>query len=151
MTPLRPPGTTPAAEIGVGMARAEKERVEAVEPWTLDDTERWLRDYPLPATFKWNGTRAYPQYALKKGYGFWLRKAGQYYPPLRGLFALCHEILASLRPGIDAMPSGEDLAALLPKWRDRGELPLIAEDMETAKPGTPHPGENAPNFSNEST
>lgn len=145
---LRPPGSQPVTD-GVGMARAQQIRADAATPWTLDDTERWLTDYPLPATFKWNGQRAYPRYTLKKGYGFWLRTAGPYYPALRGLFALCHAVLAALRPGVDRMPDGERLAAMVTQWKSSEELPLIEEDRAAAQPGTPHPGENAPNLSND--
>lgn len=140
--PMRPPtsanGPSAAATAAPGAA--------AGTIWTHDDTERWLTDYPLPATFRWNGERAYPRYTLKKGYGFWLRVAGQYYPALRGLFAICHEILASLRPGIDPMPDGEQLAARVQSWTKAGELPLTAEDRIERTPGSAHPGENAPSF-----
>lgn len=128
--------------IGQGQAAAQ----EGAAAWTPDDTERWLTDYPLPATFKWNGERAYPRYALKKGYGFWLRTAGPYYPALRGLFGLCHEILSTLRPGIDPMPNGEHMAALLEGWDRSKELPFTDADWATIKPGATHPGENAPTF-----
>ncbi|MCM2304076.1 MAG: hypothetical protein NDJ72_05195 [Elusimicrobia bacterium] len=143
---LRPPGSVALIPPGLGQARAEQLRAESGSAWTLDDTERWLTDYPLPATFKWNGERAYPRYTLKKGYGFWLRVAGQYYPALRGLFALCHEVLAALRPGVDKMPSGEQLAALVQAWDRSKELPLTADDLAAPRSGTPHPGENAPTF-----
>ncbi len=131
--------------VGRGMAAAQ---ILATD-WTPDDTERWLTDYPLPATFKWNGERAYPVYKLVakhkdgrlKGYGFWLRTAGPYHPALRGLFVLCHEILSGLRPGLDPMPSQEQLAALLLKHAGR-QLTLSVEDM--APPQAAHPAENVP-------
>lgn len=111
--------------------------------WLPEDTERWLTDYPLPATFVWNGTRAYPRYTLKKGYGFWLRTAGPYHPALRGLFALCHQILASLRPGVDKMPSGTQLAEELQRYAGQQiELPAMPEDF--AAPLAQNPAENAP-------
>jgi hypothetical protein len=124
------------SELGRGMARA------ALEAWTPDDTERWLTDYPLPATFQWNGTRAYPRYTLKKGYGFWLRTAGPYHAALRGLFVLCHEILAGLPVG-NPMPTPDQLAALLQKQAGRqAVLQLSAEDL--APPQTLNPAENTP-------
>jgi hypothetical protein len=151
---LRPPVSAPtpaAAQVGLGQARAAAERDGATRgAWTLDDTERWLTDYPLPAAFKWNNTRAYPIYRLKKGYGFWLRTAGPYHPPLRGLFMLCHEILAALRPGVDPMPGGEQLAALLLSWDRRKELPWSDEDRRTIAPDTPNPAENTPDFNSDS-
>jgi hypothetical protein len=134
--PVTPDWVAPRQEPGVA----------EVPAWTCDDTERWLTDYPLPAHFKWNNERAYPRYNLKKGYGFWLRTAGPYYPALRGLFALCHEIFSTLRPGVDPMPDGEALSELLLKWDRSKELPFTDSDWITIKPGTPHPGENAPNF-----
>ncbi len=117
----------------------------AAADWTVDDTERWLTDYPLPASFMWNGTRAYPRYTAKKGYGFWLRTAGPYHPPLRGLFMLCHRVLAGLRPGVDPMPSGEQLAAMLiANPRTDKELPWSDEDKRSIAPGTLNPAENVP-------
>ena len=138
-----------ATPIGRGMARAAGVNAG----WRIDDTERWLTDWPLPATFKWNGTRAYPSYKLVakdkegrlKGYGFWLRTAGPYHPALRGLFMLCHSTLAALRPGIDPMPSGEQLAALLLKQqRPPEDLPWSEEDKATIAPGALNPAENVP-------
>lgn len=127
--------------VGQGMAAAEAARAD----WTRDDTERWLTDYPPPATFIWNNTRAYPRYTLKKGYGFWLRTAGPHYPALRGLFVLCHDLLASLRPGIDLMPSSELLAAMLiQRARPAEDLPWSEEDKRVIEAGSAAPGENAP-------
>lgn len=138
MTLALPPrgGTRP---MGQGMAAAARNE------WQIDDTERWLTDWPLPATFKWNGARAYPRYTAKKGYGFWLRTAGPYHPALRGLFMLCHRMLATLRAGVDPMPSGEQLAAMLQKeQRPAAELPWSEEDRAAIEPGTLNPAENVP-------
>jgi hypothetical protein len=116
----------------------------AAAAWSYDDTERWLTDYPLPAAFMWNGTRAYPRYNLKKGYGFWLRTAGPYHPALRGLFMLAHEILYQIPVG-QSMPSGDELAALLLRQVGRqAALPLSAEDQ--AAPAATNPAENTPSI-----
>ncbi len=139
------------APIGRGMAAAAV--ADARSDWLVGDTERWLTDYPLPATFKWNGSRAYPSYTLVakdehgklKGYGFWLRTAGPYHPALRGLFMLCHRTLAGLRTGVDPMPSGEQLAALLVRQqRPAEDLPWSAEDRAVIAPGGRNPAENVP-------
>ncbi len=128
-------------KIGQGIAAAAQARTD----WRIEDTEAWLTDYPLPATFKWNGTRAYPRYTAKKGYGFWLRTAGPYHPALRGLFMLCHHVLAGLRPGVDLMPTPEQLAALLvSQQRPAEQLPWSAEDRATIAPDALNPAENVP-------
>lgn len=80
--------------------------------WEREDTERWLTRWPLPPDFKWKGQVAWPLYELKHGYGQWLRTAGSYHRSLRGLFLLCHDLLAALPVGAP-MPSPEDLAAQL--------------------------------------
>lgn len=124
--------------------------------WTPDDTERWLTDYPLPRDFVFpplpadvrvvlegrdagepNQARAWPLYTAKKGYGFWLRTAGPYHKPLRGLFALAHEILATLPLGA-RMPTPEELASLITE-RAKGnpELPFTADDTATAQAENP--------------
>lgn len=108
--------------------------------WNADDVERWLRDYPLPATFKWNGTRAYPSYRLKKGFGFWLRTSGPYYPALRGLFGLCCRILIGLPVGT-TLPNGEELGRLLQKYAGQ-QLEFTTEDLAT--PQKANPAEDAP-------
>lgn len=121
--------------VGQGMAAAAVARSD----WLPEDTENWMTDYPLPATFIWNGERAYPRYRLKKGYGQWLRTSGQYYPALRGLFRLCHEILASC----EIMPTRDQLAALVDRQNGRAEpLPMFPEDMAT--PAAVNPAEDAP-------
>lgn len=85
-----------------------------VQPWTADDTERWLSLSPLPADFTWphrdanaDGTErlqlVLPTYRLHKGYGFWLRTT-PYFP---GLFEEIHAIL--LRGG-DELPTSDQLA-----------------------------------------
>lgn len=111
-------------------------------PWLPEDTERWLTDYPLPANFVWNGERAYPRYTLKKGYGFWLRTAGPYHAALRGLFALCHQILAGMPVGAP-MPSSTQLIEELKRYAgQQTEMPLMPEDF--AAPLAQNPAENAP-------
>ena len=131
-----PAGTPTPPPIGRGVAAAA---AAARADWLPDDTERWLTDYPLPATFIWNGTRAYPRYRVKFGYGYWLRTAGPYHAALRGLFVLCHEILAAC----EIMPTQEQLAALLTRHRDRqGTLTLSAED--TAPAAALNPAEDVP-------
>jgi len=98
-------------------------------PWSREDTERWLNDWPLPADFTFRGEKVWPRYTLKKGYGFWLRTAGPYHPAVRGLFAHCHEILAGIRIG-EAMPSAEQLAAKLREAElSQMEIPLTPEDL----------------------
>lgn len=93
--------------------------------WTREDTEAWLNDWPLPNDFVWNDQKVMPLYQTKKGFGFWLRTAGPYHKPLRGLFALCHEIMAEIPLGQN-MPSPEELAALLHDHAARqGDLPLF--------------------------
>lgn len=124
--------------------------------WTPDDTERWLSDYPLPRDFVFpplpvdvrpvlegvdpgepNQARAWPLYTAKKGYGFWLRTAGPYHKPLRGLFALAHEILASLPVGA-RMPGPEELAKLITEAAKGGqELPLTSYDNAPAQASNP--------------
>lgn len=112
--------------------------------WTRDDVERWLTDYPLPATFVWNGTRAYPRYTLKKGYGFWLRTAGPHYPALRGLFVLCCDILIGLPTGTP-MPTREQLAELLQRYVGKQEsLKFSTEDNAAVNPHEPNPAEDTP-------
>ncbi len=81
--------------------------------WEREDTERWLKDYPLPPDFIWNGEKAWPRYQLKEGYGQWLRTAGSYHPALRGLFALVHDILAEKAAVGAKAPTADELAAEL--------------------------------------
>lgn len=128
--------------------------------WTYDDTERWLSDYPLPRDFVFpplppdvtpilegpgvknaNQALVWPAYNLKKGYGFWLRTAGPYHKPLRGLYALVHEILATIPLG-ERLPTPEELAA---KIVDRvvGDpvLPFTREDNAVAQTHNPAAGD----------
>ena len=89
--------------------------------WTSDDTERYLREYPLPADFRWphrdkadDGSEVLapvlPAYRIHKGYGFWLRTT-PYFP---GLFEEIHEILLTIG---DELPTSERLADLLTQRR----------------------------------
>lgn len=80
--------------------------------WNDDDVERWLSDFPLPQDLTWRGERVWPRYALRAGYGQWLRTAGSYHAALRGLFRLVAEILKA-KPVGAPMPTPEELAAEL--------------------------------------
>lgn len=131
--------------------------------WTPDDTEAWLTDYPLPRDFVFpplpggvraviegrdagepNQARAWPLYTVKKGYGFWLRTAGPYHKPLRGLFALAHEILAALPIGA-SMPTPEDLASrILTRAAGDPVLPFTFEDNARAQSINPAAGDALP-------
>lgn len=115
--------------------------------WTHEDTERWLTDFPLPRDFVFpplpsdvrpvlegrdqgepNQARAWPLYTAKKGYGFWLRTSGPYHKPLRGLFGLCHEILAAVPIGAP-MPGPDELAArVTARAMGNPSLPFTRED-----------------------
>lgn len=107
-------------------------------PWEREDTERWLKDYPLPADFSWNGEAARPRYQLKEGYGFWLRTAGPYHPALRGLFKLIHEILAEKSAVGARAPTPEELAAELTAYAAlQGTLGLEDDEL----PATPPAGQ----------
>jgi hypothetical protein len=98
--------------------------------WTREDTERWLNDFPLPRDLVVRGEKVWPKYTLKKGYGFWLRTAGPYHKPLRGLFTLCHEMLAAVPEGY-RMPYPEELGALiLNHVSAQADLPLHKDDVE---------------------
>lgn len=100
--------------------------------WTLDDTERYLREYPLPSDFRWphrdrdaDGSEVLapvlPQYRLHKGYGFWLRTT-PYFP---GLFEEIHQVLLTIG---DELPTPERLAEILIQRRaargTQSSLPL---------------------------
>jgi hypothetical protein len=66
--------------------------------WSQEDTEGWLKKYPLPPDFTWPDNlkkerAVLPSNRLHKGYGFWLRTT-PYFP---GLFEEIHRIL-SLAP-----------------------------------------------------
>jgi hypothetical protein len=93
--------------------------------WTRDDTERWLNDYPLPKDLTFHGERVVPRYALKKGYGFWLRTAGPYHLQLRGLFALVHELLAPM----SHYPTADQLAELI-RRHEAGQATIIFSDED---------------------
>jgi hypothetical protein len=109
----------------------------ALPAWTLDDTERWLTDNPLPADFRWTRTTneterdsagrlrivakrrdpdqiVLPNYRLHKGYGFWLRTT----PYFEGLFEECHDIIVGL--GAKLPEDGADLARLIDERRRAG-------------------------------
>ena len=105
--------------------------------WTREDTERWLNDYPLPADMTFRGEKVWPRYALKKGYGFWLRTAGPYHVAMRGLFALIHQFLEEVPVG-SPMPTGEILMAKVNHWeRLQQDLPLTIEDQAAPAPKNP--------------
>ena len=112
--------------------------------WTREDTERWLNDYPLPANMEFHGERVWPRYNLKRGYGFWLRTAGPYHIALRGLFALVHELLATIPVG-SPMPSPELLAERV-KAHEQLQLamPISAEDLAAPEQKNPAEGDEAP-------
>ncbi len=98
-------------------------------PWSRDDTERWLTDYPLPADTTFRAEKVWPRYQTKKGFGFWLRTCGPYHPALRGLFSVCHDILAAVPVG-QSMPTPEQLAERVRDWESsQAELPLVDEDL----------------------
>lgn len=100
--------------------------------WEREDTERWLNDWPLPADLHFRGEKVWPRYALKHGYGQWLRTAGPYHVALRGLFALVHELLAAVPAGV-AMPTPEQLAEKIRAFElSQAELPLGLEDLAPA-------------------
>ena len=101
-----------------------------VPGWTPDDTERWLKEFPLPVDFRWErveknsdgsrrvtpGAAVLPDYRISKGYGFWLRTT-PYFP---GLFEEIHDILQ--RVPEDQPISPEWLAAQLhERKRMRGQ------------------------------
>ncbi len=103
-------------------------------PWTREDTERWLTDWPLPADLVFRAEKVWPRYQTKKGFGFWLRTSGPYHPALRGLFALCHDILSAVPVG-QSMPTPEQLAEKIREHEaSQAELPLTAEDLAPADP-----------------
>lgn len=63
--------------------------------WSQEDTEAWLKAYPLPVDFTWPDNHSkeravLPSNRLHKGYGFWLRTT-PYFP---GLFEEIHLIIA---------------------------------------------------------
>jgi hypothetical protein len=96
------------------------------EPWTKEDTERWLDDFPLPSDFVWppapaaDARTVTPSHRiLKGGYGKWLRET----PYHRGLFAQVHEILAAVPIGA-TMPSPVELTRRLMERGPEGDLPL---------------------------
>lgn len=111
--------------------------------WEREDSERWLSDNPLPRSFSFNGEVTWPKYKLKKGYGQWLRTAGSYHPALRGLFALCHEILAGLPVG-RPMPGGTELAELIDaESLKQGALSIPTETQEKPSDNpTSNPGDS---------
>jgi len=109
----------------------------ALTAWTADDTERWLTANPLPVDFRWTKTinrkardrdgrlrivakdmlpdhRVMPDYALHKGYGFWLRTT----PYFEGLFEECHAAIVAL--GAKLPDDGAHLARLLDERRRAG-------------------------------
>jgi hypothetical protein len=92
--------------------------------WTDEDVEAWLNDWPLPADFTWKGERVWPRYALKHGYGQWLRTAGSYHPALQGLFRLACQVIQGLPVGTP-MPTPAQLVLALKKFETVQEaLPI---------------------------
>ena len=101
------------------MSRLNAHDEAAVPPWLPLDTERWLTNYPLPATFLWPDNYGkerlvLPTNRISKGYGFWLRTT-PYFP---GLFELCHRIIATTPADFPMTP--EWLAGRLDEYRPRG-------------------------------
>jgi hypothetical protein len=96
--------------------------------WDREDVERWLNDNPLPADMEFRGARVWPRYALKKGYGFWLKTAGPYHPALRGLFGLIVEIIQAIPVG-HPMPTAMQLMQRVKAWESMQlDLPLTDDD-----------------------
>jgi hypothetical protein len=123
--------------IGLGMARAQQ---ISTGDWRDDDVERWLTDHPLPADFVWNGMRVYPRKQLLTGYGQWLRTAGSYNAPLRGLFRLCCDVIIGLPVG-QPMPEPKDLALMLvAEAKRRGAANPTGNPAETQREPTGNPG-----------
>lgn len=109
-------------------------------PWEREDTERWLKDYPLPPDFVWNGEKVWPRYQLQHGYGQWLATAGSYHPALRGLFALIHDILAEKSATGARAPTPDELASELRAYATlQGTLGIEVEEIP--KPAAPAAGE----------
>lgn len=98
---------TTQAELGGGLP----------PPWTKDDTEAFLTEFPLPASFTWPGKdgkalAVCPKYTLHGGYGKWLRET-PYYP---GLFDAVHTVLAT-----DDAALGDEAVMLRALERARSE------------------------------
>lgn len=76
---------------------ADQAEIGGLPPsWSKDDTEAFLSDWPLPATFAWPGKdgkplAVCPKYQIHGGYGKWLRET-PYYP---GLFDAVHNALVA--------------------------------------------------------
>jgi hypothetical protein len=103
-------------------------------PWSLDDTEAWLTRFALPTDFRWDRTQkkrgpdgdtvktiiahqpVMPDYAIHKGYGFWLRTT-PYFP---GLFEEIHAIMARAPDDQELTPEWV-AAQLLERKRAAGE------------------------------
>lgn len=90
-------------------------------PWDLDDTERYLTDFPLPNDFTWRGRAVVPRYRISKGYGFWLRTT-PYHP---GLFEAVHRFIARC----EHLPAPVEMAVAMREleasWAGRqGEMEL---------------------------
>lgn len=93
-------------------------------PWTQIQTEGFLTEFPLPASFMWpdrygKERSPMPKYRVSGGYGKWLRET-PYFP---GLFELVHDILVR---------APED-AVLTPEWvADRLNEHRRAQAAQTA-------------------
>lgn len=70
--------------------------------WSVQDTEDYLRDQPLPNDFEWKGQLVMPARGSKRGYGAWLRET----PYHQGLFELIHRLLLP----VDVLPKRTDSA-----------------------------------------
>jgi len=92
------------------------------EAWSPENTQAYLSESPLPASFTWRHREGYeapvvPSYRLTGGYGKWLRET-PYFP---GLFEEIHGVLARL-PDEKPLPFPDELAKILREARRaRGE------------------------------
>jgi hypothetical protein len=94
-----------------------------MEPWSRDDTMKYLNANPLPRTFRWThrdgGEReVQPAHRAVTGYGKWLRET----PYFQGLFELIHAILEMKEELGDAVWLVEEIRAK-----------LLREDQEKLK------------------
>lgn len=105
------------------------------DPWTPEDTQRYLTEHPLPPAFRWqhrDGGEAVvaPTYRLTGGYGKWLRET----PYFQGLFEEIHAILARLG-NADQLPTPDALATqLTAARRARGQQQTLPINPQPTSP-----------------